>query len=222
MSISATHEQEVAAAAPAMINYAALDAAQLQRDPFDYLIVPNFLTPEVVARVNPDYPAITGPANFKLEELDYGPAFAALTEELAGPELTRHLAAKFEMDLPFDSTSITVRKFCEPTDGHIHVDHRTKVIAMLVYFNETWEADGGKFRILRSADDMEDYAAEVPPLAGTMVAFRRTDRSFHGHKQYVGERRMVQVAWVQEDAAARLEKRFNRMSKPIRRLLNMS
>jgi len=222
MSISATHDQEVAAAAAPMINYAALDGAQLQRDPFDYLIVPNFLTPEVVARVNPDYPAITEPANFKLEELDYGTAFAALAEELAGPELTRHLAAKFEMDLPFDSTSITVRKFCEPTDGHIHADHRTKVIAMLVYFNETWEAHGGRFRILRSAEDMEDYAAEVAPLAGTMIAFRRTDRSYHGHKQYVGERRMVQVAWVQEDAAARLEKRFNRMSKPIRRLLDMS
>lgn len=218
MSISATHEQEAAA----IINYAALDVAELQRDPFDYLVVPNFLTTEVVARVNPDYPAIAGPANFKLEELDYGPAFAALTEELAGPELTRHMAAKFEMDLPFDSTSITVRKFCEPTDGHIHVDHRTKVIAMLVYFNETWEADGGRFRILRSPDDMEDYAAEVAPLAGTMIAFRRTDRSYHGHNQYVGERRMVQVAWVQEDTAARLEKRFNRMSKPIRRLLNMS
>ena len=55
-----------------------------------------------------------------------------------------------------------------------------------------------------------------------MIAFKRTDKSYHGHKQYVGERRMVQVAWVQESAAARVEKRFNRMSKPIRRLLNMS
>ena len=175
-----------------------------------------------MAAVNRDYPAITSPANFKLEELDYGPAFVALTEELAGPELTRHMAAKFGIDLPFGSTSISVRKFCEQTDGHIHVDHRTKVIAMLVYFNETWESDGGQFRVLRSPDDIEDFAAEVVPLAGTMVAFRRTDKSYHGHKRYVGERRMVQVAWVQEGTVARYEKRFNRLTKPVRRLLNMS
>lgn len=225
MSLSASHAPgtpDTSAAGPAMIDYAAFDAAKLERDPFDHLIVPNFLTPAAVAAVNRDYPEITGPANFKLADLDYGPAFADFVEELAGPELTRKMAAKFEVDLPSDSTSITARKFCEQTDGNIHVDHRTKVIAMLVYFNETWEGDGGRFRILRSADDIEDYAAEVVPMAGTMVAFRRTDRSYHGHKRYVGERRMVQCAWVREGSLARQEKRLNRLTKPLRRLLNMS
>ena len=222
MSVSATHEQESLAASPTMIDFAALDGAELQRDPFDYLIVPNFLTPEAVAAVNSDYPQITGPANFKLEDIDYGPAFADLVDELAGPQLTSKIASKFEIDRPFDSTSITVRKFCEQTDGNIHVDHRTKIISMLVYFNETWNADGGQLRFLRSPDDIEDYAAEVVPLAGTMVAFRRTDKSYHGHKRYVGERRMVQVAWIREGTMARQEKRLNRLTKPVRRLLNMS
>jgi hypothetical protein len=154
MSLSASHAPgtpDTSVAGPAMIDYAAFDAAKLERDPFDHLIVPNFLTPAAVAAVNRDYPEITGPANFKLADLDYGPAFADFVEELAGPELTRKMAAKFEVDLPSDSTSITARKFCEQTDGNIHVDHRTKVIAMLVYFNETWEGDGGRFRILHSA-----------------------------------------------------------------------
>lgn len=222
MSVSATHEQESVAGGPTLINFAALDAAELQRDPFDHLIVPNFLTPEVVSAVNSDYPQIKGPANFKLEDIDYGPAFADLVDELSGPELTRQMADKFGADLPFDSTGITVRKFCEQTDGNIHVDHRTKIISMLVYFNETWTVDGGQFRILRSPDDIEDYAAEVVPLAGTMVAFRRTDKSYHGHKRYVGERRMVQCAWVREGSLARQEKRLNRLTKPLRRLLNMS
>jgi hypothetical protein len=189
MSLSASHAPgtpDTSVAGPAMIDYAAFDAAKLERDPFDHLIVPNFLTPAAVAAVNRDYPEITGPANFKLADLDYGPAFADFVEELAGPELTRKMAAKFEVDLPSDSTSITARKFCEQTDGNIHVDHRTKVIAML------------------------------------MVAFRRTDKSYHGHKRYVGERRMVQCAWVREGTLARQEKRLNRLTKPLRRLLNMS
>ena len=222
MSISATRAQETTAAARSMIDFAALEAAELQRDPFDYLVVPNFLTPAAVAAANRDYPQITGPANFKLEDLDYGPAFADLIDELSGPELTGRMSAKFGIDLPLGSTSITVRKYCEQTDGNIHVDHRTKLISMLVYFNESWEAEGGRFRILRSADEIEDYAAEITPLAGTMVAFRRTDRSYHGHKRFVGERRMVQVAWVQEGALARQEKRLNRLTKPVRRLLNLS
>ncbi len=226
MSLTASQEpdspESQGAARPAMIDYAAFDAAELQRDPFDYLIVPNFLTPSAIAAVNRDYPEITGPANFKLADLDYGPAFADFVEELSGPELTRKMAAKFGVNLPADSTSITVRKFCEQTDGNIHVDHRTKVIAMLVYFNETWDGEGGLFRVLRSADDIEDYAAEVVPLAGTMVAFRRTDKSYHGHKRHIGERRMVQCAWVRESALARQEKRLNRLTKPVRRLLNMS
>jgi hypothetical protein len=55
-----------------------------------------------------------------------------------------------------------------------------------------------------------------------MLAFRRSEKSFHGHKPFVGERRMIQLAWVREGPLARCEKHFNRLSKPVRRLLNMS
>ena len=34
----------------------------------------------------------------------------------------------------------------------------------------------GRLRLLRGADDLDDCAAEIAPLAGTMVAFRRSDR----------------------------------------------
>jgi hypothetical protein len=46
--------------------------------------------------------------------------------------------------------------------------------------------------------------AEVPPEAGTLVAFRRCDNSWHGHKPYAGERRYIMVNWmVRPQAAAR-------------------
>ena len=115
-----------------------------------------------------------------------------------------------------------MRQFSELTDGHIHVDHRTKIITMLLYFNENWNTEEGQLRLLRSADDLDDYVVEIAPLGGTMLAFRRSDRSFHGHKPFVGERRMIQLAWVRENTVGRVEKRFNRLSKPLRRLLNMS
>ena len=80
---------------------------------------------------------------------------------------------------------------------------------------------GGRLRFLRSTD-LEDYAAEVAPLGGTMLAFLRSERSYHGHERYVGERRMIQMSWVREGLLDRYEKRLNRLTKPVRRVLNKS
>jgi len=205
-----------------LLDLGALENTPLARDPFDHVIVPGFIGPDRLAAINADYPEISGPGNVKLEDLRYGPAFDALLAELRGPALAAHMGAKFGVDLSGRPQTITVRRFCEKTDGHIHVDHRTKIITMLIYFNDDWDSDGGRLRFLRSADDIEDYAVEVNPLGGTMLAFRRSDTSFHGHKPFVGERRMLQLAWVEDGLMARTEKRVNRLSKPIRRLLNMS
>ena len=223
MSMSAVHERQPAGAVGLpILDLAALETAPLERNLFDLLVVPNFVTAEALATINKDYPAISGPGNFKLEKLDYGVAFAALIAELRGPALRDLVAAKFGVNLTGCPQTITVRQFSELTDGHIHVDHRTKIITMLLYFNENWNTEEGQLRFLRSADDLDDYVVEIAPLGGTMLAFRRSDRSFHGHKPFVGERRMIQLAWVRESTAARVEKRFNRLSKPLRRLLNMS
>ena len=65
-----------------LINLDVLRNAQLHTDPFDFLVAPGFLSSEVLAQVNADYPAIDTAANHALEGLQYGPAFKALMEEL--------------------------------------------------------------------------------------------------------------------------------------------
>ncbi len=125
-----------------LINIDALRAAQLQTDPFDFLVVPGFLDAATLARVNADYPAIDTAANHALENLTYGSSFAALMEELRSPALASVLGEKFDMDLAALPTTVTVRKFCERTDGNIHTDHKSKVITVLVYFNEQLGAQG--------------------------------------------------------------------------------
>ena len=205
-----------------ILDFSALTATSLERDPFDYLVVPNFVPRSYLTAINADFPAISAPGNFPLEGLTYGAAFADLLTALQGPRLRAEIASKFEVDLTALPQRMTVRRLSEPTDGNIHVDHRTKVITMLVYLNESWDARDGQLRLLHSATDLEDFAAEVPPAGGTMIAFRRTEKSFHGFKPFVGERRMIQLAWVREGTIARYEKQINRLSKPLRRLLNMS
>jgi hypothetical protein len=223
MPSPAIHEHDaIGAIAAPMIDLEALDATPLQRDPFDFLVVPDFMRPDALAAAIADYPDITGPGNHKLGTLHYGPAFAALLDELESSALMEHLGTKFGVDLSSYPLTITIRRFCEQTDGHIHTDHRTKVVTMLVYLNEGWDAEGGRLRFLRSADDLEDYVAEATPFGGTMLAFRRNDTSFHGHKPHVGVRRMIQMNWVRQSPLERCEKCLNRMTKPVRRLLNVS
>jgi hypothetical protein len=57
------------------------------------------------------------------------------------------------------------------------------------------------------------------PAGGTMLAFKRTENSFHGHKPFVGERRLVQLSFTRGGYFAR---KLSGFTKPIRRLLNMS
>ena len=193
-----------------MMNLDALRNAALQTDPFDFLVAPGFLSADVLSRVNADYPAIETAANHALENLEAGPAFSALKDELQSPEFAAVLGEKFDMDLVSLPSTVTVRKFCERTDGNIHTDHKSKVITVLVYFNENWEHEEGQLRMLRSKDDIEDYVAQVPPLGGTLLAFRRTEHSWHGHTRFVGERRMVQLNYLDQSPLAVAAQRISR------------
>ena len=179
-----------------VLDLTAIDKAPLQQEPYDFLVARDVIRPGMISQLNQDYPEIDKPANYSPAELEYGPSFRHLLEELDSPEFEQHVADKFNVDLTGAVKTITVRKFSEPSDGNIHTDHWSKIITLLVYFNPEWEQGGGRFRVLRSGTDINDYAAEVAPLAGTVLAFHRCDRSWHGYMPFKGERRMVQMSWV--------------------------
>ena len=174
----------------------ALGATSLQCDPFDFLVVPDFVKPHALAVANQDYPAMDRPTNLPPEGLSYGLGFQRLLDALKGRNFAQRLGDKFGLDLMACPTTITVRKYSEASDGNIHTDHRSKIVTVIVYFNEDWHHEGGKLRMLRSKTDIEDYAAEVAPLGGTLLAFRRTGVSYHGHKRFEGERRMLQMNFL--------------------------
>jgi hypothetical protein len=73
---------------------------------------------------------------------------------------------------------------------------------------------------LRGRNDLEDYFAEVPPLDGTLVAFRRSGNSWHGHRPYEGERRYVMFNWMTRPSAALREVARHRLSAFAKRLLH--
>src|SRR5712692_4706425 len=150
-----------------------LRASPLNRDPFDFVIVDNFLRPEHVPGLIADFPAVRGHGSFPLAALSCGDAFGRLAGELEGAGLRGAIEEKFAIDLSGRPTMITVRGRSDGKDGRIHTDSPTKLITLLLYMNPAWPEEGGRLRLLRSGGDLENCAAEIAPLAGTMVAFRR-------------------------------------------------
>ena len=190
----------------------------LKSDPFPYLIVPGFLRSEAMEEVNADYPEIDKPGSFPVSELRYGPAFTRLLESLNGPEMTAAFAEKFDIDLSDHPIMITVRGQCRAKDGQIHTDSKTKIITVLLYMNSGWEADGGRLRILRSGDDLDDMVEEVPPEEGTLLAFLNGPTAWHGHKSFTGQRRTIQLNWVTTADVVAREQARHRFSAKIKRL----
>lgn len=189
-----------------------------ERDPYDYVIVPGFVRAEALPGIHETYPEIDQPGSFPYHTLEYGPAFSSLLDELQGPAMRAAIEKVFDVDLTGRPTTVTVRGRCQLKDGRIHQDSTEKIITVLVYMNPAWEETGGRLRVLRSDSDLEDYAAEVPPAEGTLLAFRRSDTSHHGHKPFEGQRRVLQLNWVTSDKFAKRERRRHAISAFFKRL----
>jgi hypothetical protein len=192
--------QPLAASAPetdTLIDIAKFRATALATEPYDYIIVPGFIRTQAFDAIVNDYPAISKKGSFPLSTLKYGPAFEQLLSELRGSAFQAAVEEKFGVNLQGRPTMITVRGACGAGDGKIHTDTESKILSLLLYMNPSWEKDGGRLRVLRSKN-IDDVAAEIPPSSGTLLVFKRSDHSFHGHKPYSGPRKVVQLNWVTE------------------------
>jgi hypothetical protein len=204
----------------AQLDLEAFRAAALTTEPFSYLVVTNFIHPEVAAEIVKDFPEIAYPGLLPVEATQFGPKFRTLIEELTSPAVAKAFGEKFGLDLSDKPTMVTLRGRCQEKDGRIHTDSEAKLVTALLYFNEDWEAGGGRLRLLRGPDDLNDVIAEVPPNMGTLVAFRRSDKSFHGHEPYVGVRRYVMINWMANSFAARREIMRHKISAQAKKVLN--
>lgn len=200
------------------IDVAKLRATTPTQDPFPHVIVPAFIRPTAIQAIHADFPAIEQPGSFPVSSLRFGPQFRRLLDALRAPELADAFSEKFNLDLRSRPLMMTVRGRARAKDGRIHVDSKTKLITVLLYMNADWEAPGGRLRLLRSPDDLEDMVAEVPPEAGTLLAFRNGPTAWHGHEPFVGQRRTIQLNWVTGAAVVAREQARHRLSAAMKRL----
>jgi hypothetical protein len=200
------------------LNFELFNKTPLVREPFEHLVVPGFVPSNVLKEINDGYPHISKPGSFPLSEVSIGPKFKEFIDHLNGTEFREAFEHKFAIDLTNRPSMITVRGRCGEKDGKIHTDSKTKIITVLIYLNSQWESGGGQLRLLRGPVDLDDMILEVPPVNGTLLAFKRSDNSWHGHKPFIGERRVVQFNWVTDEEVVRREQSRHRFSATMKKM----
>lgn len=203
------------------LDYAALRATPPATDPFPHVVIRDFVPPETLPALLRDLPAMPQRGSFPTGSLRLGPLARALVAEMEGPALREAIAEKFGLDLGQAPTMVTLRGQSRERDGAIHTNSASKRVTVLLYLNlpkDAWAAREGCLRLLRAADDIEDFAVEVPPVDGTLLVFPNGPTAWHGHKRHIGERYVMQLNYMARDAAARSELRRHRVSAFLKRL----
>lgn len=200
------------------LNIDKLRATSLENKPFDYVIVPGFLSSESVSEIVATYPNISKGGSFPLDTVTIPDTLQGVIDELDGPAFEQAIEKKFNVSLRGKPKMYSLRGYCRRTDGKIHTDSKDKIVTVLLYLNEAWSHETGKLRLLRRGDDLEDYAAEVPPDNGTLLIFRRSDKSFHGHGPFDGVRRSIQMNWMTSENRRTFHKLRHKLSAGLKKL----
>ena len=204
-----------------MLDLDRLAATEISRKPFAHVIVRNFVPPAALAAVARDLPDLARRGSFPIASLQMGPHASGFISAIEGPEFRRAIATKFSLDLDDAPTMVTLRGQSRERDGKIHCDSKAKRVTVLLYLNlpeAAWARQEGCLRLLRGPDDIEDYAVEVPPVDGTLLAFPNGPTTWHGHKEFIGRRTVVQLNYMTNDLAAQVELRRHRLSAFVKRL----
>jgi SM-20-related protein len=201
------------------LNIDLLESADLRSDPFEYTVVPSFLSTSSLNDILAHYPALKG-GSYPLDSVDVPPAVQALIDEMDGPEFEQAIEKKFDVSLKGQPKMYSLRGYCRRTDGKMHTDSKDKIITVLLYLNQEWDEEGGKLRMLRSGTDIDDYSEEVPPDNGTLLVFRRSDNSWHGHGPFEGKRCSIQMNWMVSEGARGFHKLRHSISAKVKKLMS--
>ena len=196
-----------------------LNRLPTRSEPYQHLVMLDFIKREHQAQVLADFPAIPDAGLYTPDEVPVQGHFAKTMDEVMGSAFEAAMSRAFGLDLSKYPKVYTLRGHTRAKDGSIHTDSRTKVVTVLLYFNANpWPQAAGRLRILRSATDLADYSEEVPPAGGMLLAFKRSDRSWHGHPPFEGPRRAIQLNWVTSDWVVKKDELRHRLSARIKAL----
>ncbi len=203
----------------AHLNIDKLRTARIETEPYMYTIIPGFLSPDSVSCINATYPKIEKGGSYPIESLDANMAIKEVIDELDGPEFEQVIAERFGVSLEGRPKMYSLRGYTRVKDGQIHTDSRDKIITVLLYLNENWQQPGGRLRILKNGHNVDDYVAEVAPDNGTLLVFKRSDNSWHGHHPFDGPRRSLQMNWMTSEGSKGFHAIRHKISAAVKKVM---
>lgn len=198
------------------LDWKALADAEVRHDPYDHIHVVQALTPAARAAIPGEFPTIKDAGSYSLADAPPGPALQGVIDDLESERFRALMAQKFGIDLADKPTVITLRGRSGKRDGNIHTDSKTKILTLLLYLNEDWTGPEGELRLLRNDRDLNASAFQAPATMGSLLIFKRTDESWHGHTFYEGRRRVLQFNYLQlerHSLVSRLRHRLSALAK---------
>ncbi len=183
-----------------MLDEAAIAAAELRHDPYDFAFVEHAIAPRWKDEVLADAPPIPDRGSYGLPDLRYGAKFGAVVKDLLSPYFRDIVGRKFGMDLTTCPPCIVMmgNTTGHYNEGYAHPDSKHKIVTVLVGFSREWPYERGRLRVLRSSN-REDCAFEFAPEFGRMLMFRVCDHSWHGFLPQKGQRMSLQLCYVDSD-----------------------
>ena len=203
----------------AALDWRAIEAAELVREPFDHIALSQVLEPECAAAIPGEFPAIKSAGSFSLTDAPPGPALGALIDDLMSDRFRAQMARIFQVDLKDRPGIVTLRGHCSARDGRVHTDSKSKILSLLIYLNDDWRNHDGQLRLMSREDGFYEAPVEIPATMGSMVVFRRTDNSWHGHAPFVGPRRALQFNYVESGRVSVVGQFRHRLSALTKQLV---
>ena len=202
-----------------LLNNDGLASALEHSEPFHFLVARDVLAADAAPALAADFPRYRGAGFFPHDVADCGPSVNALVAELTAPAFADVLGDKIGVETMSQyPTLVTLCRALNMRHGTIHTDSKSKVATALVYLSPSWpEISAGCLRFLARPDDIESVLLpELRPIYGRLAAFKRADNSFHGHLPFEGERPVIQVAWLVDEAARDRKTRRGRFSRAVK------
>ena len=198
-----------------------LSAANLRsaREPFAYLIATDILAASARAALRSGFPAAAQAGFIPHQPMTCGSEINRLIAEIVSAEFADSLGERLGVaQLSNFPVLVTICSRLNKRHGTIHTDSRSKIASALLYLNQDWTpGSAGSLRLLADGADIESLLTpEIPPVYGTLVAFRRSEYSFHGHLPFEGERRVIQFAWLADRAALERKTQRGRMQRLLK------
>ncbi len=196
------------------------DATPLKTEPFEYLVVRDFLDREALDAARRDYPQVPSAGSHPPGGLKIEGGFKKVVDDFYGAAFRNAVEQKFHVDLSGRPLMYTVRGHCRARDGQIHTDTKSKIITVLLYMNDDhWNNENGRLRILRNGSELDNFVEEVEPAGGTLLVFKRSDNSWHGHTSFEGPRRALQFNWVTDQSVVDREQNRHGVSAFFKKLI---